>query len=124
MQIQFKSTIHEPLATGEYRATLQEVKQADGQYGTQICFIFKLDGDDRRLTAYARSTESLSGKLAKWVQALLGRPVKEGETIDLAQLIGKPCILVVLRATKPDGTAFNRVEDVLPAPPPDDLFES
>lgn len=124
MQLQFKSTTYEPLPTGEYPATLQNVEQVDGQYGTQLRFTFELSGQyaGRKLTAYARLSESLSGKLARWVQALLGRPVKEGETVDLAPLINKPCVLVVLKQVKPDGTPYNKVEDVLPAPPPEALF--
>ena len=126
MQVQFKSTA-EALGTGEYSGELLAIEQSDGQFGTQVKFTFALTAPEhngRRLTAYARLSGSTQGKLAKWVQALLGRPIKEGETVDLFRLIGKPCVLVVVRASKPDGSSYNKIEDVLPAPPPDDLFEA
>ncbi len=124
MEVRFKATNYEPLPTGEYPATLQNVEVSEGQYGSQVRLTFALDGQyaGRKLTAYARLSESLSGKLAKWTQSILARPIREGETVDLNALIGKPCTLVVIRATKPDGAGFNRVENVLPAPPPEALF--
>ncbi len=126
MQVQFKSTA-EPLSTGEYSAELAAIEQSDGQFGTQVKFTFALTAPEhngRRLTAYARLSGSTQGKLYRWCQALLARPIRENERVDLNALLNRPCTLVVIRATKPDGTAYNRIEDVLPVPPPDDLFEA
>lgn len=117
--IQFKSG-YDPLPTGEYDARLVNIETADGQYGVQVKFTFELTDashSGRRLTAYARLSDSLKGKLAQYVSALLGRPLQAGEVIDWNALPNRPCRLVVLKAVKPDGTTYNRVESVLPVPP-------
>ena len=117
MTVQFKATTYEVLPTGEYDALLTGIEQAEGEYGAQIRFTFALTDPEhagRRLTAYARLSESMHSKLFRWCQALLARPIREGETLDLNSLLNRPCTLVVLRATKPDGSPYNRVEDVLP----------
>lgn len=116
--IQVKAT-PDPLPTGEYDARLVNIETADGQFGTQLKFTFELTDpahNGRRLTAYARLSESVRGKLTQYVGALLGRPLQAGEVIDWNALMNRPARLVVLKAVKPDGTTYNKVESVLPAP--------
>jgi hypothetical protein len=110
---------YDPLATGEYDARLVSIEAVDGQYGTQVRFTFELTDSahsGRRLTAYARLSDSVKGKLAQYVGALMGRPLQAGEFIDWQILLNRTCRLVVLKAVKPDGTTYNKVEGVLPAP--------
>lgn len=116
--IQVKAT-PDPLPTGEYNARLVNIETTDGQFGTQLKFTFELIDpahNGRRLTAYARLSDSLKGKLVQIAGALLGRPLQVGEVIDWGALMNRPARLVVLRAVKPDGTTYNKVESVLPAP--------
>lgn len=111
---------YDPLPTGEYDAKLVHIEAVDGAYGKQIKFRFELTDpahSGRRLTVYARSSDSLKGKLTQYVSAIQGRPLQPGETIDWDALLNRPARLVVLKAVKPDGTVYNKVESVLPARP-------
>lgn len=110
---------YDPLPTGEYDARLTSIETVDGQYGVQVKFTFELTDpahSGRRLTAYTRLSDSLKGKLAQYVGAILGRPLQAGEVINWDALMNRPARLVVLKAVKPDGTVYNRVQEVLPAP--------
>jgi hypothetical protein len=52
----------------------------------------------------------------RWAGALLGRPIQAGEQVDFDALIGKTAIATVVRKRKEDGSEYNAIEDLLPAP--------
>jgi len=50
----------------------------------------------------------------RWASALLGRPIKAGETVDFEALVGRTAIATVVRKRKEDGTEYNAVDDLMP----------
>lgn len=112
---------YEVLRTGEYTirvADLQLVESPYEQGRQQAKFTLEvLDAPyaGRKLTAYCSLSTAPKAKLIRWAQALLNRTLTAGESLSLADLVGREARAVVLVKQGEKG-AYNRVEDLLPAP--------
>lgn len=79
----------------------------------------KAEWNGRVLRKRVRDTADLRGNLRKVCEALVGRELKEGDTVDLDALIGRFVLLDVGEWTTPDGKVVNTIRNVLkPLYPP------
>ena len=105
---------------GTYRATLSKVTQFENSYGLRVGFEFTLQGKGVDGAKVMRSTSpnlSLSGKLADVLRGLLGRELKPSEAdggIDVEQLVGTECSVLVLTGRGKNGHTYRSVERVFP----------
>jgi len=108
-----KRTVVELLDTGRYLATVKGIETAEGKYGEQLAWEFRLDDSDATLRAWCSMTMSAGSKCGQWVRALLG---DIPESLDTGDLIGLPCVLDVASLPKTNGDGeYNKVNAVLPA---------
>jgi len=112
MGFKMQKRVYELLDMGTYPVTVKEVRKAEGDYGEQVVFTFRVDDSEAELCAWASATYSTKSKLGRWVVAILG---DMPDQLDSEELVGKPCRITVLVKTKDDGTQFNKVDEVLPA---------
>ena len=117
------------IKTGEYRVRVADLSVESSPFEPnrqQAKFTFELlDAPyaGQRLTAFATLSGSPKAKLTRWAGILLSRALRPNESLNLGELIGKEAIAVVVVRSGENGD-FNRVEDLRPLPPPNDLFES
>lgn len=114
MPLKITATENTPLPTGEYRVELTAIELVDGQYGQQLRWTFAVHEHGKTLIAYSSPSPSLQSKCMRWASALLGRPIKAGETVDFEALVGRTAIATVVRKRKEDGTEYNAVDDLMP----------
>jgi len=82
----------ELVITRDYRAELTAIERNKNR----LKWVFQtLDGEQRTFTAYTHYSTSHASKCVKWVIALLDRPLRAKETVDLETLIGKTAIVLV-----------------------------
>jgi len=101
---------------GIYPATVDALDEIDGQFGLQWRFTFKLNEFPEELPwAWASAKLGTKTKLYRWATALLGRPLAIGERLVRAELVGKPCNVIIKE--KPDmeaeGGVRRYVDDIL-----------
>lgn len=117
----------QPLPTGEYPARLIELTDVDGRYGKQWRLKFEVvrgEYQGRTLTAFVSPSGNPSSKCVRWAQSLMGRSLQANEQLDWQSLVGKYCLLSVIRKVNDGGREVNVVQDVLPprrtpSPPPE-----
>jgi hypothetical protein len=106
---------------GRHLAELVDIEAGNSQYGPTYKWILTVQAGKtrQRLTAV---TSQKAGQAAKWRQgaeALLGRPLKDQETVDLLRFVGTVCDINVTRETvsgKNGGTmVVNRIQGLRPA---------
>jgi hypothetical protein len=109
-----------PLAADLYPATLAAVVEADSEFGPQLEWTWTLatpDGDERTLRSWCKRVAFLSpkSKAAGIIGALLGRPITYNppERVDIEALVGRPVRLMVTVENRADGSAFNKITQVL-----------
>jgi hypothetical protein len=137
MGIQVEQTVYEVLPTGEYVASIHQIEETEGQYGSQLKFEFVVEGgenDGTTLLGWASKKFSNKSKLYKWARAAFNADIPTDYTFDSDDLIGRKVVLTVVVDSKDDGTEFNRVDAVrplkhkksgngAPPPPPPDFEE-
>lgn len=122
MGTRIEQTKFESLEPGTYRARIGAVTLEESEYGSsgqQVALRFDLLDEgltDRSIRAWANP--KLTGgkkpsKLYTWCSILLfgGKPLPEGWSLDLDELIDRETLLVV--EVKPD-TGYNRITQLLP----------
>jgi hypothetical protein len=104
----FTATERTVLPAGTYPATFAEVERRSGQLGEYLHWKFEVEHEDQIVTLTANSSMNTgpSSKARKWVEALLGRRLGNGESIDLARLSGRPCLLALTQVDR-DGATFS-----------------
>ena len=108
-----KLTLHKPLKSGTYPATVVEVKAVETRFGAQLEWRFRLEDEDRHtIRAFSSTAYTLKSKLARWVRACLGELPEE---LDTNRLAGTAC-----RVELDAEGEYPRVREVLP---PEGLFE-
>lgn len=106
-------TVVELVDTGRYASTVKAIETAEGKYGDQLAWQFRLDDSDAELRAWSSTTMSSGSKCGQWVRALLG---DIPETLDTDDLVGLHCVLDVASLPKTNGDGeYNKVNAVLPA---------
>lgn len=117
-----------PMEPGEYKAFVKELQEElEGQYGPQVRFEFEIIDDEDYAGDTIRGWASLKidddgdytfwegTKLWEWVTALRGgEVVGVSEEFELEDLVGEPCRIMVVAATKQDGTPKDKINAVLP----------
>lgn len=103
---------------GSYKATLSKVSQFTNAYGERIGFEFSLHGEGVEGTAVMRSTNPIltaKSKLAEVLNGLLGRELTHDEInkgVDVEQMIGTECNVLVLNSKSKTGTTYSNVERI------------
>jgi len=121
MLLKPKSAAAVAVPDGTYKATLSKVSQFDNAYGHRIGFEFTLAGKGVEGEKVMRSTApnlSATSKLADVLRGLLGRELtaKELEAgVDVEQLIGTTCSVMVLQSRSKSGAVYSNVERIFPA---------
>ena len=124
MTITFTATDSVDYEPGVYRAKLKELETAEssivdektGQPGFYMKWTFELldEGyEGHTLRGNSSMNFGLRAKARQWAEALLGRRIESGESIDGDDLIGKEGDLMV-RLEETDRGTFARVESVNP----------
>ena len=105
-----------PVKPGSYRAKIRALEQKPSAFkeGERVLVVeFELlDGEAGRVL---RKTYGLRlgprAKLTSLVSRLIG-PLRDGQVVDLKNLIGKECEIVVTLETGQDGKHFAKIVDV------------
>lgn len=108
----------ELIPNGIYPATLTGIKQFENAYGARVGFEFTLRGGDLDGTVTMRSTSpnlSKYSKLAEILSGLIGRSLEDQEImagIDIEELVGTNCKVLVLQSKAKSGQVYSNVEQV------------
>lgn len=102
------------LHTGEYVVRLSDIIEVQGRYGTRLRFKFVVEDYDIVLYEYVSPSSESRSRCIRWASALLGRRLREGEELDLSELIGKYANAVVIRKQAADGEEINTIHMLLP----------
>ena len=111
----------QPVPMGKYPAVVESVDMdTNSQYGEQIRWTFRItDGEyaNRKMFAWSayRPQASERSKARRWYSVLTGT-IPSGK-FDLADVIGKRCLILVKEQTRADGTVFSKVDDIQPLKP-------
>jgi hypothetical protein len=103
---------------GAYKAKLVKVNRSFNAYGERINFEFYLYGENVEGVLLTRSTNPLltaKSKLAEVLNGLLGRDLTEyevNEGVDIEQMIGTVCNVLVLNNKSKTGTTYSNVERI------------
>lgn len=106
---------------GTYRAHLTGVRQFTNAYGERIGFEFTIHGGPHHGATVLRSTApqlTARSKLADVLTGVLGRELTEQELekgLDLEELVGLECQILVLQQRSKTGAIYSNVERVFSA---------
>ncbi len=103
---------------GTYEAKLTGIKQFQNAYGDRVGFEFTIQGGDSDGLTVMRSTSpnlSPRSKLAELLRGLMGRDLVEVELtggMDVEELVGTECNVLVLQSKGKGGQLYSNVEQV------------
>ena len=103
---------------GTYKAQLVDIKGFSNSFGERLGFVFEIVGGQQAGLQIMRSTSpvlSHKGLLAQIISGLLGRELTADEMstgINLDQLVGTDCDILVLQAKGKAGLVYSNVERV------------
>jgi hypothetical protein len=106
------------LPPGLYPGELIEIEEREGDHGGFLLWRFVVrDARDNEVEVTTISSQKFGAgsKARRYVEAILGREVQSGETLDAEALYNVPCQLLVTIAALTDGSSVNRVEQILSA---------
>lgn len=106
-------TAYKPtVAPGIYQAVVTAVEtraaKADPTNEFRVWEFSLTDGSGRTVSGSSSLSTSPKSKGGKWIAALIGHPLAEGETVEL---VGMRCTIIV---SVPDGKEYESVETVAP----------
>jgi hypothetical protein len=118
MTLRMRAQEHEPPEPGIYRARLADLQESEGQYGPFVKWFYELleegyEGQTIRDQSSIPEIFTAATKTWQRAQALLGRPIRPGEEIDLRDLIGNEGMLTLGHKETDHGT-FATIEAVNP----------
>lgn len=120
MGIEIPQTKNEVIPVGEYPATIDNIEDADGQFGPQLKFTFSIASGpyaDKVLSAWCSKSFNVKSKLFAWTKAVFGGvDIPEDYNFDSDQLVGQKVMLTVIKKQSPDGAEYNKVDSVSPMP--------
>ena len=112
MAIKMKATgnAKDVVPEGAYEGHLVKVEEAQNKDGGYLRWTFSisLHGEARNVAGVTGMTIEVGEKARFWVEALVGRPLKDGEEVDLEKLYGLGCRLE-LTVIEKDGRQFSRI---------------
>lgn len=106
---------------GTYQAELTGIRQFANAYGERIGFEFTIEGGQFDGVKVMRSTApqlTQQSKLAEVLTGLMGRELTHAELaggIDIEELIGSKCQILVLQSKSKTGAVYSNVERVFSA---------
>jgi len=103
-----------------YVVALLAVEAHNGAYGEQLVWQLQVaegEYEGAMLKAWTNASTAVNSKAVKWASAFAGRPLRQGEEIDLLALVGKRARAVVSQKQGQNGNTYARVTDILPLPP-------
>jgi hypothetical protein len=108
---------YEPMEMGPYRARVKSYEEDEMQFGPCFKWYFEIteegEYEGKVLSGITSQAFNPKSKLYQWVQGIMGRTIKAGETIDLDDLVGKECMLNIGHKVKERGT-FEVIDGVNP----------
>jgi hypothetical protein len=104
------------LPAGMFPATLDSIELRDGPHGNFLLWTFRATENGTEALVSVPTSTKLSGgsKPRKFADILLGRPLGDDEEIDLSELCGSQCVVVITVKQLDGGATVNRIETVLP----------
>ena len=111
----------QPIPMGKYPAIVESIEMdSNSQYGEQIRWTFRItDGEyaNRKMLAWSayRPQATERSKARRWYSVLTG--ITPSGKFDLANVVGKRCLILVKEQTRADGTVFSKVDDIQPLKP-------
>lgn len=136
MGIQIQQSVYETIPTGEYKASIENIEEVEGQFGDQLKFEFVIEGgeyDGTSLLGWVSKKFSNKSKLFKWTRAAFGgADIPIDYNFDSDDLLSRKVVLTVVVTSKDDGSEFSKISDVRPlrqkksgngAPPPPNYQE-
>ena len=102
-----------------YVVALLAVEAHSGAYGEQLVWQLQVaegEYEGATLKAWTNASTAINSKAVKWASAFAGRPLRQGEEIDLLALVGKRARAVVNQKQATNGNIYARVTDILPLP--------
>ena len=112
----------QPIPEGLYKALVKELEEKTGQNGVYLKISFEItDGEFKGVTKntlaslkLSRSKDGKNSKLFDIVKAVLRTEPTTGSALDLMQLIGKPCQILVVNGKITNGIQYQEISKVLP----------
>jgi hypothetical protein len=106
----------DPFPRGTYRGRLIDTEEREGSYGTYLMWNFDVFNGSEALVASGMTGARFGtrSKEVKFVAALLGRSLANGEEFTLEELYGQPC-QVELELKQLKNGLVNYVVDISPA---------
>jgi hypothetical protein len=114
--MKLKAEEYEPIELGDYRAKFTRYEEDEGIHGAMVKWFFDLQDEDyqgRSISGISSTAFNPMSKMWAWVQALLGRPIEDGEEIDLDDLIGREVMIDVDHKQTERGT-FEKIAGLRP----------
>jgi hypothetical protein len=109
----------EVIPTGEYLAQVTDIEDKEGNFGPQYQFSYEIVSPKpfAGKSKWGWYSQKLSGgtkpsKLWGVVQAIYNRPLVPGEAVDVDDLIGRQCIIVIVAEENDKGEEFSKITNV------------
>lgn len=117
-----ETEVSKPIPEGLYKAKVTTIEEGTGGFGDYFKFIFEItEGEQKGVTRSAiaskKLSKSMSGSVSKlfgYFKALTKAEPKSGESVDIDQLIGKECHILVKNGKEKDGVMFQDITEVMP----------
>ena len=104
---------YEPMDIGSYEAVFTRYEEDEMEFGPVYKVYFEITNDEeyegKELSRLVSQKFNPKSNLFQTVLALLGRPIRPGEVIDLDDLVGRPCVLNIGHNVKERGT-FEQID--------------
>jgi hypothetical protein len=117
-KLTYEEMDYEPMEMGSYEAIFTRYEEDEMEHGPVYKLFFKITNDEeyegKELSRLVSQKFNPKSNLFQTVLALLGRPIRPGEVIDLDDLVGRPCVLNIGHNVKERGT-FEQIDGVNPA---------
>lgn len=116
MGYKVKAEAYEPMEAGDYRAVFTRYEEDEGIHGEMIKWFFDCEDEDypgRTISGISSTAFNPMSKMYAWVGALMGRPIEDGEEIDLDSLVGREVMIDVDHKQTERGT-FERIAGLRP----------
>jgi hypothetical protein len=110
----YTATDYEALDPGLYVGQFVEVREANSEHGTYYRWVFEIEDEDhkgRRIHANVSDKFGPSSKARQWAEAMIGRPLRNGERFDTDDLVGRNFHLTIVNVEK-DGRTYDNVASV------------
>ena len=114
--MKLKAEEYEPMEVSDYRDKFTGYEEDEGIHGPFVKWYFEVLDEEypgRSLKGISSTAFNPMSKMWAWVQALLGRPIEDGEELELDDLIGRECLLDIDHHKTERGT-FERIVGVRP----------